>query len=367
GSLIRQGEKIRALLHCDRLFLRSVLRLHVDAEFRLNALPVVNLLYSDERLIGCTVCDGAGDHDLFDQLQLKRPDRIEAIDEVVRVPVRRRVSERAQRVQSANCFLSLLRRVNALGFVNDHDGTSGLNELDGPAAEAIPILVHYVAALLVLRAREVLSKGVNIDDLNLQRVARGKLAQTLRCLRGVNEVSKRQVVEDGSKMIGCDLNVLEDTFANRDARYHDHEFLETIATGQLKDGPEIDVGLAGACLHLDREMRARALPVGGSIKQVPGLDGFVRCIDAVADLDGAQVPAQLHTNHQKTVSEATLGLLLAGEQTVGYGNGNHRELRRPNRLAFEQVDDRGNGVELKRLVGIKLNLHDVGGPRLTPS
>src|SRR5688572_2861234 len=112
----------------------------MDAELRLNAVPVVNLLDSDERLIGCTLCDGAGDHDLLDQLQLKRPHRIEAVDEVVRVTVRRRVSERTQRVQSANCLLSLLRRINALRFVNDHDGSSGLNKLDGSAAQAIALL-----------------------------------------------------------------------------------------------------------------------------------------------------------------------------------------------------------------------------------
>ena len=189
--------------------------------------------------------------------KLESPDRVEAVDEVVRVPVRGGVAQRAKRIECLDGLLGLLGRIDALRLVDDDDGPGGLDELDGlPAGELVALLVDDVALLLLLGAGEVLAEGVDVDDQDLQRVADGELPQPVDLLGVVDEVLERQVVVECPEMLGRDLDVLEHALADGHARHHDDELLEAVAPRQLEDRAQVDVGLAGAGLHLDGEMRA---------------------------------------------------------------------------------------------------------------
>jgi len=54
-------------------------------------------------------------------------------------------------------------------------------------------------------------------------------------------------------MVARDLEVLDDAFVDGDARHDDDEFAEAVAPPQFVDRAEVHVGLAGPCLHLNRE------------------------------------------------------------------------------------------------------------------
>ena len=112
--------------------------------------------------------------------------------------------------------------------------------------------------LLLLGAGEVLAEGVDVDDEDLQRGAGGELAQAVDLLGVVDEVLERQVVVERAEVLGRDLDVLEHALADGHAGHHDDELLEAVALRELEDGAQVDVGLAGAGLHLDGEVRAGA-------------------------------------------------------------------------------------------------------------
>ena len=85
------------------------------------------------------------------------------------------VAERAKRIEGPDGLLRLVRGIHALRLVDDDDGPGGLDELDGlPAGKLVALLVDDVALLLVFGAGEVLAKGVDVDDQDLQRVADGE-------------------------------------------------------------------------------------------------------------------------------------------------------------------------------------------------
>ena len=61
--------------------------------------------------------------------------------------------------------MRLVGIIHALWFVNNDDGTRGLHKFDrGTTREAVTFLVDDVAFLLLVRASEVLTEGINIDD-----------------------------------------------------------------------------------------------------------------------------------------------------------------------------------------------------------
>ena len=167
GPLIRQAEEVGSVLDRDRFLLRPLGRLDVDADFRLDARLVVDLLDADEGVVGSALGGRAGDDDLLDQPKLEGPHRVETVDQVVRVAVRGGISQRAKwvecldRLPAAPCS----RRIDALRLVDDDDGPGRLHELDGlPAGEFVAFLVDDVALLLRLGAGEILAEGVDVDD-----------------------------------------------------------------------------------------------------------------------------------------------------------------------------------------------------------
>ena len=233
--------------------------------------------------------------------------------------MRGRVAQGAERIEGLDRLLRLVGRVHALRLVDDDDRARRLHELDRLAAgELVALLVDDVALLLFLGAGEVLAEGVDVDDQDLQRVAGRELAQPVDLLRVVDEVLEGQVVVERAEVLGGDLDVLEHALADGDARHDDDELLEAVAPRQLEDGAQVDVGLAGAGLHLDREVRAAADWLAGAIEQVPRLQGAagIGHLDVVARLDGARVGAQPLLGQQQAVTHPQLGAVLPGEQSA---------------------------------------------------
>src|ERR1700733_11542068 len=58
GTLLRKHEKISALLHSDRLLLRSLWCLNLNPQLGLDAVLVIDLLYAYEGIICCPLCLG---------------------------------------------------------------------------------------------------------------------------------------------------------------------------------------------------------------------------------------------------------------------------------------------------------------------
>ena len=129
-------------------------RLHVDAQLGLDAVLVVDLLDAHEGVVGGALGHGAGDDDLLDQLELEGAHGVEPVHQVVRVAVRGRVAQRAERIERPDGLLRLVGGVHALRLVDDDDGPGGLHELDGLAAgEPVALLVDDVALAAPPRCR----------------------------------------------------------------------------------------------------------------------------------------------------------------------------------------------------------------------
>ena len=294
-------------------------------------------------------------------LQLEGPHRVEPVDQVVGIAVRGGVAQRAKRIERLDRLLGLVGGVHALRLVDDDDGPGRLHELDGLAAgELVALLVDDVALLLFLGAGEVLAEGVDVDDQDLQRVADGELPQPVDLLGVVDEVLEGQVVVERPEVLGGDLDVLEHAFADGHAGHHDDELLEAVAARQLEDGAQVDVGLAGAGLHLHREVRAGAGPRWPAVSNSSQASSGARRVgdlDVVACLDGPGVGQQLVFGQEQAVADAQLGAVLPGEQAAPVAQLDDGILRRALRLAVEEVGDRGDGVELELLVGVELQFH----------
>ena len=146
----------------------------------------------------------------------------------------------------------------------------------------------------------------------------GELPQPVDLLGVVDEVLERQVVVERAEVLGGDLDVLEHALADGDAGHHDDELLEAVAPRQFEDGAQVHVGLAGAGLHLDREVRAGARRVRPGCRRDPRPRAGLRVgdLDVVAHLDRPRVGQQFVFGEQQPVADAQLGAVLAGEQAA---------------------------------------------------
>jgi len=227
---VGQHEQVGALFYGDRLLLRPRRRPHVDAELRLDALFVINLLDTHEGVVGRILGCGACHHDVFDQIQFKGAHRIEAVDEVVGIAVGGRVAQRAERVHGLDRLLRPLGGVHALRLVDDHDRARRLRKLDRRAAgKPVALLVNDIALAFFVGAGEVLAEGVDVDDHDLERIACGELTQPIHLLCIVDKVLEGKIVIEHAEVLGGDFDVLEHPFADGHARHHDRELLEAVA------------------------------------------------------------------------------------------------------------------------------------------
>jgi hypothetical protein len=160
------------------------------------------------------------------------------IHQVVGITVSCGIAQCAERIQSLNCLLRFLCTVHTLRLVNDHDGSRGLDELDGAnPVRLIALSVYDGALVFFLSPREILAKSVNVDDKNLDCVAGGKLPQTVGGFGVVDKGFELDVVVERFKVLTCDLDVLEYAFSDCDAGNDNDELLEAVAAGKFKDCP----------------------------------------------------------------------------------------------------------------------------------
>ena len=101
----------------------------------------------------------------------------------------------------------------------------------------------------------VFLKRLDIDHHDLNLIAGGELTYLAQLLGIVNEVVEGRIVVQGREMFLRHIDARQHALADRYARYHDDELLEAVLLVQLKDGAEIDIGLAGSGFHLNGEVR----------------------------------------------------------------------------------------------------------------
>ena len=138
------------------------------------------------------------------------------------------------------------------------------------------------------------------------------------------------------EMLAHGLEAFEDTLTNSYARHDDDKFSDAVAAVQLVDGADVNVGLTGARLHLDREV-AQA-PVGED----------VGCWEAAFLLHGVQVFEELAGRNAKLVAMAN-SELANRRLTLAAGIGG--ENAADELLPAEQVAGGLYGLQLVLLVG----------------
>ena len=137
-------------------------------------------------------------------------------------------------------------------------------------------------------------------------------------------------------MLARGLEALEDALADGDARHDDDELGDAVAAVQLVDGADVDVGLAGARLHLDGEV-AQA-PVGEDVGRG----------EAAILLHGVQVVEELAGRHAELVAVADHEL---ADRRLAFAAGIGGEYAANKLLPAEQVAGCLDGLQLVLLVG----------------
>ena len=137
-------------------------------------------------------------------------------------------------------------------------------------------------------------------------------------------------------MLARGLEALEDALADGDARHDDDELGDAVAAVQLVDGADVDVGLAGARLHLDGEV-AQA-PVGEDVGRG----------EATILLHGVQVVEELAGRHAELVAVADHEL---ADRRLATSAGIGGEYATGELLSAEQIAGCLDGLQLVLLVG----------------
>ena len=133
------------------------------------------------------------------------------------------------------------------------------------------------------------------------------------------------------------LKALLDALANCHRRHHDDELGEAIATVELVDGADVDIGLASARLHLY-----------GEVAQAP-LCGNAGRREVLTLLDGMEVVFQLGDGEAQAVGVAHLEALPLKEGAPFARR--RREAGFHELLTPEEVADALHGLDLVLLIG----------------
>ena len=272
-------------------------------------------------------------------MTLEGVDRSEAVDHVVGLLVRGRITQHEQRVQALDGGLGLLGVVDALGLVDDDDGLAGAHELARAEASGELLAIGAVEEVALLRGAvllEALVERIDVDDHDLDGARRGEVAHRHHVLRVVHEVVERRAVIKRLEVPAGGLEALEDALADGHARYDDDELGDAVATVQLVDGTNIHVGLASTRLHLDCEVSQA--PVGED----------VGCRETALLLHGVQVVEELARRHAELVAVADHELT---DCRLTLAAGISRENAADELLSTEQVTGCLYGLQLVLLVG----------------
>ena len=224
--------------------------------------------------------------DLLHQLALIGVHRVEAVHHVMLVGMGGRIAQRAERVHRVQRLLAgaLQTAIHALRLVHDQDRASRPDQVDRLlAAGLLAVLVEVVDVLLV--------DGADGHHHDLDVRAGGEVAHLAELGGVVEEIVEWRVGVEAAEMLLGDLERLVHALLDRHRWNHDHELGEAVATVQLEDGAQVDVGLARAGLHLDREIARRQRG---------------RRAQAVAELDVAQIGKDLVVEQRQSVADAEI-------------------------------------------------------------
>ena len=122
-------------------------------------------------------------------------------------------------------------------------------------------------------------------------VGRRELADPPEMLGVIDAGIERNVVVEATQVVAEKLDAGEHALADRDVRDDDNELRKPVALVQLEDRAQVDVGLAGTGLHLDREVQTVERLAHG---------------DSVALLHGSQIREQ--SMPRKATSSVGVGL-----------------------------------------------------------
>src|SRR4051812_9824700 len=98
-------------------------------------------------------------------------------------------------------------------------------------------------------------------------------------------------------MIAEEIDTCQDALPNRNARNNDHELREPVELVQFEQRPQVNIRLAGASLHLNREVEAVqrlthldtvALLYGAKLGQSRGLERILVGWDGIRDTELAE-------------------------------------------------------------------------------
>ena len=141
-----------------------------------------------------------------------------------------------------------------LGLVADDDGAVRSDDVDWPAAAELVALVEDDARRLILGAllhRRV--ERLHVDDHAVDVARLGIRIQLGQVVRVVYEEPDLLVVLGEEVLLGV-LQALCHSLADGDRWHHHDELAPAVQAVELEHRLGVDVGLAGACLHLDVQL-----------------------------------------------------------------------------------------------------------------
>ena len=280
----------------------------------------------------------AGDVDPLDQLLLIGVHGVEPIDHVMLGGVGGGVAQGAERAHLVQGLLALAGRaaVYRLGLVDDDHGPGRPHQIDGA----------FAAGPLVRRIEDVgvqLVQRTDGRDHDLDRRRGGEVAHLAQLGAVVDERVHRLSGVQRAEVIPGHLQGLGHAFADGHRRHDYDEFGETIQSVQFENGAQVDVCLARARLHLDREIQA--------LQRLGRSQG-------VMQLHVAQIGQDLIGQQGQTVADPQAVVVQAQLRLGGVGaDPRHREFGAVDFLALEQVADRSDGLLLERQVGFETQFH----------
>ena len=160
--------------------------------------------------------------------------------------VRSRIVQGKQRVE---VFQRILRCGSAhlLRFVEDQNGPVGSDDIYRLSAAEV---VQFFTDSAGVRTTGV--ECLNVDNHNIDTRAGAEIVQLRQVLAVVNEEPCLFAVVFHEVVFG-DLEGLIDTLADCNGRNYHNEFAPAVAFVQLKNGLDVNVGLAGSGLHFHIE------------------------------------------------------------------------------------------------------------------
>ena len=254
------------------------------------------------RLVVSALHEGRRHLNLLHQLALVGVHHIELENHVVRFFRRRGIAQVTQRIHPLHGLLALAVEpaFHALRLVHDQDRAGSPDQIDGllPArlfAGAIHHVLRFLASgglvrflrLSLLLVSEFVDRAHrHHHDLNLR--AGRKVAHLAELRRIVNEEVEWRARVEPLEVLGRGLDGVIDAFLDRHRGHDDDELGEAVTLVQLKDSPQINIGLAGAGLHLY-----------GEVARPERRRGY----EAMAELNGVQIREEFFVEKGQSIAE----------------------------------------------------------------